>query len=129
MDKEMLTVKEAADMYKVETQTIYFAIRKGRLKAMREGAGWRIPIKSLQEYNHTLYSREESTHNGELIYDKKKGLYSPRQIANLMGVHPMKIYYMLARNYVPFKRHGSMYILDIKDFRNVKVVDGRLKRV
>jgi excisionase family DNA binding protein len=46
----LLTVSEAAEALNVCTKTVYRHISAGRLKAVRAGRLWRIPLASLEEF-------------------------------------------------------------------------------
>ncbi|MDA8307501.1 MAG: helix-turn-helix domain-containing protein [Deltaproteobacteria bacterium] len=50
MDKEIFTVKEVAQIFRVDEETIRRAIRKNRLKAAKVGRDFRISRADLEEY-------------------------------------------------------------------------------
>jgi excisionase family DNA binding protein len=47
IETKYLTIKEASEVLKVHENTIYNWIKAGKLKAVKIGELWRIPIESL----------------------------------------------------------------------------------
>lgn len=52
------SVNQAAQMLRVPAQKIYYATRKGFLKAHRKGAAWVVTLSDLKEYAQKLLNRE-----------------------------------------------------------------------
>ena len=51
MDKtQFLTVKEAAEILKLNIMTVYEYIRRGQLRALKLGRNYRIGIKEVNEF-------------------------------------------------------------------------------
>lgn len=51
MDKtQFLTVKEAAEILKLNIMTVYEYIRRGQLRALKLGRNYRIGIKEFNEF-------------------------------------------------------------------------------
>jgi len=87
---EVVSISEAARINGTSRQAIHVAIGNKRLKATKDPKSGRLKIllADLQEYRRTKYSRKCSKKAGKLIFDKKKGLYSVGQAAELIGVNP-----------------------------------------
>ena len=52
-DNETLTPEEAAEMLRVNPQTVYRALRAGKMPGAKIGAQWRILKSDLDEYLRT----------------------------------------------------------------------------
>lgn len=132
MSEKILNVKQISEYMGVTRIAIYNAMKLKKLKSFINEDGDRVShLKDVDNYIEFKFSREKSSYpNGELIYDKSKGLYSPRQIAAVMGVDVQKIYYWIRRRYIPYEKFGCMYILNIKDLCNLpleKRIDVQIK--
>lgn len=121
MEKDMVTVREAARIADRMTQSIYIAVHKKRLKSYWEKGRLYINRKDLEEYIACRYCRDHCTDaNGELIYDHSKGRYSPTQIEKLTGIDQQMLYYWLRTNQLKHTRIGAKYILDIEDAKKLR---------
>jgi len=110
----MMKVKQVAEYREVHPQTIYMAIRRGRLKAKKREKHWFVDIHDVYEYEEMLYNRLNTVdEKGKRVFDAEKGLYSPVQLANELGVPPQRIYYLIRKRMIPFTRRGSAYVLNI----------------
>ena len=49
-DRLAIPVREAAQLLRVGPRTVYNLIRSGRLRAVRVGRLWRVPMQGLEEY-------------------------------------------------------------------------------
>lgn len=117
----ILSINDAARKMGITRQAVYIALKKGPLKGFVKGCRWFIHLKDLEHYQAFKYSREYSKDaNGNLIYDKAKGYYSPLQAANLFRVPLQRIYYLLRMKYLKSKREGSRYVIHIDDLKQVQ---------
>src|SRR5580692_6917842 len=90
--KKFVTLSEAAKINDVTRQAIYVAIKQKKLRAYKNPTRWIIDIEDLEQYRNLKYSRTKSMHNGELIFDNKKGFYSIQQASKILNVPYQKIY-------------------------------------
>ena len=116
---EVVSISEAARINGTSRQAIYGAIDKKRLKATKDPKSGRLKIllADLEEYRRTKYSRNFSKKDGKLIFDKKKGLYSVGQAAELIGVNPGDLYYRIKKGELKSSRNGAAYVLHIDDIK------------
>ena len=111
---DYVSIKEAADLHGVNYIAIWAAIKKGRLKFAKINNKTRIKVSDLAHYRLTLWSREKSM-KGELIFDNKKGLYSVKQAAKMLGLNVQYIYFEIKRKKIKSIQKGSFYVLHIDD--------------
>lgn len=93
--KKVLSITEAAKQHNVTRQAIYVAIKEKKLRAEKINGRWTISTDALRDYKEQKYSREKSTYNGELLFDKQKGTYSVAQVSKMLNVPVQTIYYAL----------------------------------
>lgn len=112
----LIGINQAAEMKNRLRQSLYLAIRKGRLKATRGPTG-RVLIKEsdLEAYWKSRYSREGALFNGERIHDIEKGIYSINFAAKFLKIPSQKLYHAIRMGYIPFVRKGSAYVLKKED--------------
>jgi excisionase family DNA binding protein len=60
MGEETLTPEEAARYLRVNTQTVYRALRRGRLPGGKVGRQWRIPKAALDRFIEGVKTRDQS---------------------------------------------------------------------
>jgi excisionase family DNA binding protein len=111
----LLSVTEIMMILNCQRITIYSAIKKGRLKAIKRGSMLYITEDNLKTYLLTKYSRDHSMFNGELLYDKSKGEYSIRNAAHELGCSYNHVYYLLSKGYLRFKTKGLNRIIMKED--------------
>lgn len=112
---ENLTITEAAQKQNVTRQAIYAAIKHGRLNANKQTHKWFITEDDLRKYNDTKYSREFSSCDGELIFNKDKGLYSVSQIAEKFNVPIQRVYYTCRQGDLKTYRKGAAWVISGND--------------
>lgn len=56
-------------------------------------------------------------HNGELIFDNKKGFFSIQQAAKLLNVPYQKIYYATRIGLLRASRKGSAWVVHMDDLK------------
>ena len=119
INREIVSVKEAARLSGVTIPAIRFAIDKKRLKATKDPTSGRlnITVADLEEYRRTKYSRKFSMHNGKLVFDNKRGLYSVAQAAELIGVDAQDIYYRIRKGELKSSRNRGSHVLHIDDIK------------
>lgn len=115
LDTTTVSIQEAADLRKVTRQAIYVAIYINRLKAHKEGNHWRINLKDLEDYDNSLFSREFTRCDGELVYDPSKGILSIDQAHKLLGVPKQKLYYATRKGYLRASRKKSSWVINYFD--------------
>jgi excisionase family DNA binding protein len=116
-DKKFVTLSEAAKINNVTRQAIYVAIKQKKLKAYKNPTRWIIDVDDLEHYRKLKYSRTKSMHNGELIFDNKKGFHSIQQAAKMMNVPYQKIYYATRIGLLKAIRKGSAWVVHIDDLK------------
>jgi excisionase family DNA binding protein len=119
-EKKVVSITEAAKINNVTRQAIYVAIKLQKLKARKENSRWTIDLKDLEEYRRNKYSREKSLFDGELIFDRNKGYYSVKQVADLLRVPAQKIYYATRVGLLPAHRKGAAWVIHIEDIERYK---------
>ena len=60
-NKGLYSVNQVADMLKVPAQKIYYATRRGMLKAHRRGAAWVIKGEDVEAYRSTYIETQEQS--------------------------------------------------------------------
>jgi excisionase family DNA binding protein len=115
--KKFVTLSEAAKINNVTRQAIYVAIKQKKLRAYKNPTRWVIDTDDLDHYRKLKYSRTKSTHNGELIFDNKKGFYSIQQASKMLKVPYQKIYYATRIGLLKAARKGSAWVVHIDDLK------------
>ena len=115
-----LSITEAAKILGVTRQGAYVAMRNGRILATKcpNTKKWLITTKDVEAYKQSKYSRDLSRYNGELIFDKSKGLYSVQETAQMLDIPAQKIYYALRLDYLKSHRRGAAWVVHIDDIRS-----------
>jgi excisionase family DNA binding protein len=115
--KKYVTLSEAAKINNVTRQAIYVAIKQKKLRAYKNPTRWIIDIEDLDHYRKLKYSRTKSMHNGELIFDHKKGFFSIQQAAKMLNVPYQKVYYATRIGLLKATRKGSAWVVHIDDLK------------
>ena len=116
-EKKFVTLSEAAKINNVTRQAIYVAIKQKKLRAYKNPTRWIIDIEDLEHYRKLKYSRTKSMHNGELIFDHKKGFFSIQQAAKMLNVPYQKVYYATRIGLLKAIRKGSAWVVHIDDLK------------
>jgi excisionase family DNA binding protein len=116
-DKKFVTLSEAAKINNVTRQAIYVAIKQKKLRAYKNPTRWIIDIEDLEHYRKLKYSRTKSMHNGELIFDNKKGFFSIQQAAKMLKVPYQKVYYATRIGLLKATRKGSAWVVHLDDLK------------
>src|SRR5579863_9114371 len=114
-EKKFVTLSEAAKINNVTRQAIYVAIKQKKLRAYKNPTRWVIDIEDLELYRKLKYSRTKSVHNGELLFDNKKGFYSIQQASKMLNVPYQKIYYATRIGLLKETRKGSAWVVHMDD--------------
>ncbi len=112
---KLVGITEAAKINNVTRQAIYVAIKLNKLKAKKETTRWTIHLDDLADYRQQKYSRTKSMHNGELVFDNKKGYFSVNQVAKMMSVPAQKIYYATRIGLLKAHRKGAAWVIHQSD--------------
>src|SRR5690349_17637521 len=126
-EKKFVTLSEAAKINNVTRQAIYVAIKQKKLRAYKNPTRWIIDIEDLEHYRKLKYSRTKSMHNGELIFDHKKGFFSIQQAAKMLNVPYQKVYYATRIGLLKAIRKGSAWVVHIDDLK--KYQENHLNRL
>lgn len=116
-EKKFVTLSEAAKINNVTRQAIYVAIKQKKLRAYKNPTRWIIDIEDLEQYRKMKYSRSKSMHNGELIFDNKKGYFSIQQASKMLNVPYQKIYYATRIGLLKATRKGSAWVVHVDDLK------------
>ena len=116
-EKNLVTLSEAAKINDVTRQAIYVAIKQKKLRAYKNPTRWVIDIDDLEQYRNMKYSRAKSMHEGELIFDNKKGFFSIQQASEMIDVPYQKIYYATRIGLLKAIRKGSAWVVHLDDLK------------
>ncbi len=111
-------ITEAAKINGVSRQAIYIAIKKRKLKAHKDKSHWEINLKDLEKYRKEKYSRNHSVFEGELIFDKNKGLNSVREVAKKLNVPTQKIYYSIRTGLIQAIQKRAAWVIHENDIKS-----------
>jgi excisionase family DNA binding protein len=127
-NKKVVSITEAARINNVTRQAIYVAIKLKKLRAKKDSTRWTIDLEDLEEYRSNKYSRTKSTFNGELLFDSGRGLYSVKQVADIMGVPAQKIYYAIRSKSLPAEQKGAAWVIRTEDVEKYKMENAEKKK-
>ena len=118
-DQKIVSITEAAKILGITKQAAYVAMRNGRIPATKclHTKKWLITVEAIKVYKQNKYSRALSRYNGEIIFDKSKGLYSVREVAQILDVPTQKIYYALRLGHLKSYRRGAAWVVHIDNIR------------
>jgi excisionase family DNA binding protein len=112
MTEELLTVRQASVMFGEKTvQSIYEAIKKGRLKVSHESRPCQIRKKDLIEYHETKHSVLISKYDGKPVYNLEQGEISVSHAAKLCGIRPTFLYFKIRRGKIGYIKRGKHLVL------------------
>lgn len=119
-DQKIVSITEAAEILGVTRQAAYIAMKNGKLLATKcpNTKKWLITVDDVEAYKQNKYSRTLSRHNGEIIFDKSKGLYSVSEAAQILDVPAQKLYYAVRLGYLKSHRRGAAWVVHIDDVRD-----------
>lgn len=115
-----MSVHQLSKKIKRTPQAIYLAIRTGRLIATKDDAyHWFITPRDAINYFKQAYDRKFShDEEGNKLFDPEKNIYSIAQLSQLSGISKQRIYYLIRRNFIPYEKCRSQYILKIESIRH-----------
>lgn len=120
-DEIFFTLQEAADYSHVTKQAVYIALRKGKIKADKDGRKWKISKADLNAYRANKYNRDERIYNGEMVFDMEKGHFSVHQVSKVISstlghaYPPQKIYYFIRTGRLKAFRKGPAWVIAKED--------------
>jgi len=94
----IFSIDEAARFSCVTRQSVYVAVKKGRIKAHKSAASfrWQIYKSDLDEYIRSKYCRSYGkASDGSVFYSVEEGRYSPSQAAEIVDCPVQNIYYQI----------------------------------
>lgn len=115
MTLELITVQQACKMLGIEKQALYLALKHKRIAASKVNGHWVIQRYAVEDYKDSRYKHTTRKINGKPVFDNAKGLYSLRQLAELIHVPYLKIYYQIACKKIPHNRQGASYVINCQD--------------
>ena len=119
MNEEKLTLREAAEKYRIGYAAVYMAILNERIKGFKVGKRWHVYDKDMLDYQATKYSRDFTKINGDLVYDPQKKEMSVKQCAKLFGVNPSVVYNRIKRQKLICVKKGGALVLRYEDCLSV----------
>jgi len=124
---ETLTIHSAAKKLNLTRQAVHAAIISEKLKANYESGHWEIHPEDLDKYIQSKYDRKYSKHNGDKVFDMKKGTISIARAARLLEYSYNALYYLVVSGQIPSKRKNKAYVVKIDDINAVsdKFFDGK----
>ena len=111
-------IAEAAEINGVTRQAIYVAIKQKKLKASKGGTRWEIGLKDLEEYRKQKYSKDKSLFNGELLFDKSKGLHSVKEVAKILNLSIQHIYYSIRVGLMKATQKSAAWVIHVDDIKS-----------
>lgn len=112
MTEEILTVRQASLMFGEKTvQSVYEAIKKGRLRVNNERRPFQIRKKDLVEYHETKHSVLISKYDGKPVYNLEQGEISVSHAAKLCGIKSGFLYFKIRRGHLGYVKRGKHLVL------------------
>ena len=122
LKQDLLTVAEAALLMNLKVASIYNAIRIGRLYANKVLGKLCLSHEDIQQYIETKwcsrYTRRDE--KGSLIFNQDDGTMSVPECADYLNVTLGKVYYLLRKGVLPYKRLNWTYIIQKSDIDKLK---------
>ena len=125
MDKEppveFNDLREVAEYAHIGRQAIYLAIKKGGMKAVKKGRKWSFLRKDVDAYILNKYNRDNSKHNGELIFDMDKGFYSVFHVSKFLTIElgypyaKQRLYFLIRTGRLKASKKGSAWVIAKED--------------
>ncbi len=116
----MNTLAEAGKYLSVGRGAVYVALKKNRLKAIKNGNRWTFNAQDLDEYKRNKFSRKFSTFKGQPLFDKEKGEYSATEAAKILGCPLQHIYHACRTNKIMTSKKRATWVIneiDIIEYR------------
>lgn len=123
--KVFMKLYDVAKFANVTKQSIYLAIRKGKLRALKVERRWEITSENLEEYAKNKYSRKNSRIKGELVFDSAKGELSLQQAREFLSqelqvnVPLQRLYYLMRLGKLKSFKKGGAYVLMKEDVLSI----------
>ena len=111
----MNTLAEAGKYLSVGRYAIYIAIKKKRIKAIKNGGRWTINAQDLEEYKLNKFSRKFSTYNGKPLFEKEKGECSAAEAAKILGCSIQHLYYACRTNKITTSKKRATWVINEND--------------
>jgi|SRR5277367_3330229 len=121
MTEELLTVSQAAMIARITTQSIYLAIKQGKLKAVCVKKRFQILPQDLEAYRLNKYNRDLRKKDGEFVFDIDKGHFSVPQVSKVFGEilgrpYPLqRLYYKIRTGQLKSFRKGAAIVITKED--------------
>lgn len=109
---ELLKISEIADWLNLGRQTVYLAIRNQKLKSDKIKNKFYAKFADVENWQKRKYSRDYCTENGERLFDPEKNRWSVKQLSKILEVAEYRIYYLISKGELPFKRVGATYLIE-----------------
>jgi hypothetical protein len=130
-DITFYSLREAARYMQQKPQSIFSAIKKGRLKALKSKKGhlyhWIIKMSDIQEYKATKYQAATRTKDGKKIYDIKSDRWNIVDLARDLSIPAHRIYYLIRVGKLRAERNGASYIVKKDDL--LKILEQEMVKV
>ena len=126
MNKELLSVGEAAEYLDISRQSIHLAIKNKRLIPFKKVGSWNFFTKEeLDNYTKTKYKRHITmVFNGKRVFDEEH--YNLDQAAAFLGIKKSSMYYLIYLGKIPFIRAGSQYVFETKELQKILKEDDEM---
>ena len=133
-DDEFLLMKDVTQYTHTGRAAIYSAIKKGRLKARKEGRFWKISPEQIDRYRITKYNRDEREINGEKIFCVEKGTFSASQVAKIISdelkipYRVQRVYHLIRSGQLKAHRVGATFVILREDLRELIEKEKNVKK-
>lgn len=116
----MLNIKQAATTLGISIGAVLQAIKIKRLNACKNERKWSISVEELDKYRNSLYKRDRSMIDGELVYDKAKGEFSVPECAKIISCPEQTIYHACRRNLINSTKKKCHWVIKVHDLIEFK---------
>lgn len=116
-EEEILKVSQIAKLCNRSKQTIYCAVRQGRMQAQKTSRGWMVTKSQFDYWIKNRYSRRYFKYEGKEIYDFDKGVISILEASRIYSKIANKfrsvqiIYYAIRIGRLKASRMGSHWVI------------------
>lgn len=109
---DYITIREAANKLGVTYYSLYCAVGRKSLKAVKRNDVLHTTEGWLREYKKNSRNKEiTSRFNGMKTFDERKGEYCVKRVAKMLGLKRQQVYWLIYTGQLKTIRKGSYHVV------------------